>query len=227
MKDVPTYLPPGTILPCNLPREDTRDVFISDKYKTLSELPDGSVVGSASLRRQAQILARYPTLKVINFRGNVQTRLRKLQEGACDATLLAYAGLKRLDLADKATSILSIEEMLPAVSQGAIGIACREGDDRSAEALAALNHEETRLAVVCERAFLTALDGSCRTPIAGLAQKNAEGSMAFRGLVAAVNGSKVFETSRIGGMTEQDVYAMGKEAGEQLKKEAGSDFFNW
>jgi hydroxymethylbilane synthase len=227
MKDVPTYLPPGTILPCNLPREDVRDVFISPKYKSLADLPEGAVVGSASLRRQAQILAKYPTLKVINFRGNVQTRLRKLQEDACDATLLALAGLKRLDLEDKATSILSEEEMLPAVAQGAIGIACRDGDDRSAAALAALNHEETRLAVVCERAFLAALDGSCRTPIAGLARKTPDGRLTFRGLVAAPDGSKIFETSREGGATEADAFAIGKEAGEQLKADAGPDFFDW
>lgn len=227
MKDVPTYLPPGTVLPCNLPREDTRDVFISARYSSLAELPEGAVVGSASLRRQAQLLNKYPHLKVINFRGNVQTRLRKLQEGACDATLLAYAGLKRLDLADKATAILSTEDMLPAVAQGAIGIACREGDDHSAKALAALNHEDTRLAVVCERAFLTALDGSCRTPIAGLAEKTSDGKMSFRGLVASPDGKRVFETSRIGGLNESDAYSMGKEAGEQIKKEAGSDFFDW
>jgi len=139
MKDVPTYLPPGSVLPCNLPREDVRDVFISEKYKTISEIPTGGIIGSASLRRQAQILAKNPGLQVINFRGNVQTRLRKLSENACDATLLALAGLKRLDLADKATSILSEEEMLPAVAQGAIGIACRDGDARAAAALAALN----------------------------------------------------------------------------------------
>lgn len=227
MKDVPTYLPPGTVLPCNLPREDVRDVFISEKYKNLSELPAGAVVGSASLRRQAQILAKYPTLEVINFRGNVQTRLRKLGEGACDATLLALAGLKRLDLADKATSILSEEEMLPAVAQGAIGIACREGDDRSAAALAALNHEDTRLAVVCERAFLAALDGSCRTPIAGLARRGPDGNLTFRGLVASPNGKKVFETSRAGPASEADAVAMGREAGQQLKSEAGEDFFDW
>lgn len=227
MKDVPTYLPPGSILPCNLPREDVRDVFISTKYKSLSELPAGAVVGSASLRRQAQILAKYPGLQVINFRGNVQTRLRKLSEDACDATLLALAGLKRLDLEDKATSILSEEEMLPAVAQGAIGIACRDGDDRSAAALAALNHEDTRLAVVCERAFLTALDGSCRTPIAGLARKTPDGRLTFRGLVAAPDGSKVFQTSREGGATEAEAYAMGKEAGEQLKADAGPSFFTW
>ena len=227
MKDVPTYLPEGTILPCNLPREDVRDVFISEKYKTLSELPAGSVVGSASLRRQAQILAKRPDLEVVNFRGNVQTRLRKLSEGVCDATLLAYAGLKRLDLADKATSILSEDEMLPAVAQGAIGIACRDGDDRAAEALAALNHEETRLAVVCERAFLAALDGSCRTPIAGLARKTSDGGMSFRGLVASLDGKRVLQTSREGAATEEDAVAMGREAGEQLKKEGGPGFFDW
>lgn len=227
MKDVPTYLPPGTILPCNLPREDVRDVFISAKYKNLSELPEGAVVGSASLRRQAQLLAKYPTLQVINFRGNVQTRLRKLQEGACDATLLALAGLKRLGLEDKVTSVLSTEEMLPAVAQGAIGIACREGDPASQRALAALNHEETRLAVVAERAFLAALDGSCRTPIAGWAHKGAAGGLEFRGLVAAPNGSKVFETTRTAGFNEADAFAAGKDAGEQLKREAGADFFDW
>ena len=227
MKDVPTYLPPGSILPCNLPREDVRDVFISQNYKTLSELPAGSVVGSASLRRQAQILNRYPDLKVINFRGNVQTRLRKLSEGACEATLLAYAGLKRLDMADKATSILSEEEMLPAVAQGAIGIACRDGDERSAAALAALNHEDTRLAVVCERAFLAALDGSCRTPIAGLARKDAAGRLTFRGLVASPDGKKIYATSREGAANELDAVAMGREAGEQIKKDAGPEFFNW
>jgi hydroxymethylbilane synthase len=227
MKDVPTYLPKGTILPCNLPREDVRDVFISSKYSSLAELPKGSVVGSASLRRQAQILAKYPGLEVVNFRGNVQSRLRKLSEGVCDATLLAYAGLRRLDLADKATAILSEDEMLPAVAQGAIGIACREGDERCEEALAALNHEETRLAVVCERAFLAALDGSCRTPIAGLARKTADGKMSFRGLVAKTDGSKVLETSREGELNADSAYEMGQDAGKQLKSEAGSDFFDW
>lgn len=228
MKDVPTYLPAGTVLPCNLPREDVRDVFISDKYKSMSELPEGAVVGSASLRRQAQILAKYPTLKVVNFRGNVQTRLRKLQEGECDGTLLALAGLKRLSLEDKATSILSTEEMLPAVAQGAIGIACREGDDRSAAALAALNHEETRLAVVCERAFLSALDGSCRTPIAGWARKEGD-TLAFNGLVSTPDGKKVYQTTRAGSLTEADAVAIGRDAGEQLKAEAKKDgtVFDW
>eukprot|EP00889_Picochlorum_renovo_P001171 jgi/Picre1/28201/NNA_003607.t1 len=196
----PNYLPPGTVLPCNLPREDVRDVFISPKYSSLAELPKGSVVGSASLRRQAQILAKNPGLEVINFRGNVQSRLRKLDEGVCDATLLAYAGLRRLDLADKATAILSEDEMLPAVAQGAIGIACP---------------------------FLAALDGSCRTPIAGIARKTGDGKMSFRGLVAKVDGSRVVETSRVGEMNEQSAFEMGKEAGQAVRAEAGEDFLDW
>lgn len=170
LQDVPTYLPDGMALPCTLEREDTRDVFLSARYDSLAALPAGAVVGSASLRRQAQILSRFPHLRVVNFRGNVQTRLRKLEEGECDATLLALAGLKRLSLEDRATAVLDTADMLPAVAQGAIGIACREADEDAHGLLAALNHEPTRLAVVCERAFLAALDGSCRTPIAGLAQ---------------------------------------------------------
>uniref|UniRef100_A0A7I4F632 hydroxymethylbilane synthase n=1 Tax=Physcomitrium patens TaxID=3218 RepID=A0A7I4F632_PHYPA len=130
MKDVPTYLPEGTILPCNLPREDVRDAFICPNYSSLAELPEGSVVGSASLRRQSQILHKYPHLKVENFRGNVQTRLRKLSEGTVQATLLALAGLKRLDMTEHITAILATDDMLPAIAQGAIGIACRTGDSK-------------------------------------------------------------------------------------------------
>lgn len=227
MKDVPTYLAAGSVLPCNLPREDVRDVFISPVASSLGELPEGSIVGSASLRRQAQILHKYPHLKVETFRGNVQSRIRKLSEGKCSATLLALAGLKRLDLVEQATAILEFDEMLPAVSQGAIGIACREGDDSAAAYLAKLNHEETRLAVVCERAFLTALDGSCRTPIAAYACKDADGKLSFEGLVAATDGSKVHRTSRSGPWTEADVLRLGREAGEELKAEAGPEFFTW
>ena len=226
MKDVPTYLPPGTVLPCNLEREDVRDAFISPKASCIADLPQGAVIGSASLRRQAQILAKRPDLKLVNFRGNVQSRLRKLGEGEVDATLLAYAGLRRLDLADNITALLSFDEMLPAVAQGAIGIACREGDDQMAGFLAELNHEDTRLAVVCERAFLAALDGSCRTPIAGMAVRGADDTMDFRGLVAAVDGSQMFETSGSGAMTEEDAVRMGRDAGERLKAEAGQEFFD-
>ncbi|GAX77900.1 hypothetical protein CEUSTIGMA_g5342.t1 [Chlamydomonas eustigma] len=227
MKDVPTYLPAGTILPCNLPREDVRDVFISPVAKSLAELPAGAVVGSASLRRQAQILNKYPHLKVENFRGNVQTRLRKLEEGACSATLLALAGLKRLDMTQHITATIEIDDMLPAVSQGAIGIACRDGDAPMAKYLAGLNHEETRIAIVCERAFLTALDGSCRTPIAGYAHKGADGKLHFRGLVATTDGKEILETSRTAPFTEQDAITVGTECGAELKAKARPGFFMW
>ena len=129
MKDVPTYLPEGTILPCMLPREDVRDAFISVKYDDLSELPDGALVGTASLRRQSQLLNKFPNLKCVNFRGNVQSRIRKLQEGVVDCTLLAIAGLNRMDMTQHATKVLDTDVMLPAVAQGAIGITCRTGDD--------------------------------------------------------------------------------------------------
>lgn len=227
MKDVPTYFPDGMILPCNLPREDVRDVFICLCAKSLAELPAGSVVGSASLRRQSQILYRYPSLKVVNFRGNVQTRLRKLSEGEVQATLLALAGLKRLDMTENVTSILSVDEMLPAIAQGAIGIACRSNDDKMANYIASLNHEETRLAVACERAFLETLDGSCRTPIAGYAYRDRDGNCMFRGLVASPDGTRVVETSRQGPYVLEDMVLMGKDAGKELLTRAGPAFFNW
>eukprot|EP00245_Coleochaete_scutata_P015694 TRINITY_DN70_c0_g1_i1.p1 TRINITY_DN70_c0_g1~~TRINITY_DN70_c0_g1_i1.p1 ORF type:complete len:401 (-),score=64.08 TRINITY_DN70_c0_g1_i1:720-1922(-) len=227
MKDVPTYLPEGTILPCNLPREDVRDAFICPTAKSLGELPAGSVIGSASLRRQSQILHRYPHLKVENFRGNVQTRIRKLSEGSVQATLLALAGLKRLGMTEHVTAILSIEDMLPAIAQGAIGIACRTDDTPMKKYLASLNHEETRLAVVCERAFLATLDGSCRTPIAGLAQRNEKGTCTFRGLVASVDGKQILETSREVPYEEEAMVAAAKDAGKELLSRAGPDFFDW
>jgi len=226
MKDVPTYLPAGTVLPCNLPREDVRDVFISTKAKSLAELPPGAVVGSASLRRQAQILAKYPHLKVVNFRGNVQTRLRKLQEGACDATLLALAGLKRLGMTEHITAILELEDMIPAVSQGAVGIACRDDDSSALSYLAALNHEDTRIAVVCERAFLEALDGSCRTPIAGYARKEGD-KLVFDGLVASEDGKTVLRTKAEGQFTAADAEKVGREAGKELKAKCPPGVFDW
>eukprot|EP01018_Ginkgo_biloba_P009092 Gb_08885 [translate_table: standard] len=227
MKDVPTYLPSGTILPCNLPREDVRDAFICLTAASLAELPAGCVVGSASLRRQSQLLYRYPSLKVINFRGNVQTRLRKLKEGAVQATLLALAGLKRLNMTQHVTCVLSTDEMLPAIAQGAIGIACRSDDDKMAHYLAALNHEETRLAVACERAFLETLDGSCRTPIAGYAFRDRDDCCVFRGLIASPDGTRVLETSRKGPYAYKDMISLGIDAGKELIERAGPAFFDW
>ncbi|XP_059284673.1 porphobilinogen deaminase, chloroplastic-like [Lycium ferocissimum] len=226
MKDVPTYLPEKTILPCNLTREDVRDAFISLTAASLANLPSGSTIGTASLRRKSQILHRYPSLNVLeNFRGNVQTRLKKLNEGVVQATLLALAGLKRLNMTENVSSILPIEDMLPAVAQGAIGIACRTDDETMANYIASLNHEETRLAVACERAFLTTLDGSCRTPIAGYACRGEDGDCIFKGLVASPDGARVIETSRKGPYTFEDMIRMGEDAGKELLAEAGPGFF--
>lgn len=225
MKDVPTWLPDGIVLPCMLPREDTRDVFISKKAGSLAELPPGSVIGSASLRRQSQILARYPELKVVNFRGNVQTRLKKLEAGVVDATMLALAGLSRMDMTEHATAVVELDDMLPAVAQGAIGITCRAGDEKMAEFLRPLTHQPTLDCVMTERAFLEALDGSCRTPIAGQAVLVDGGkTISFRGLVARPDGSEVIETSRLGPVATGQ--AMGKDAGEELRGKMGEDFFD-
>ena len=224
MKDVPTWLPEGTVLPCNLPREDTNDAFISGNpdWKSIEDLPDNSVIGTASLRRQAQILAKNPTLKCVNFRGNVQTRLRKLDDGVVDATLLAIAGLKRMDMDKCATSVLDWEEMLPAVAQGAIGIQCRSDDERSLKYIDALNDPPTKVCVDCERAFLEALDGNCKTPIAGQA-RIVDGKLLFRGLIAMPDGSQKFEIESEG--STEDAAKIGREAGESLKEQAGEKFF--
>lgn len=223
MKDVPTWLPDGLALPCMLEREDPRDAFISEAAPSLARLAAGAVVGTASLRRQAQILRRRPDLNVVPFRGNVETRLRKLGEGQADATLLALAGLKRLGLAHVATQVIEPDEILPAVGQGAIGIICRDGDERVAGALAALNHARTMERVTAERAMLEVLDGSCRTPIAALAEVDDGGAMLLRGLIASPDGARVYETERRGPATE--ARAMGRDAGRELLELAGPGFF--
>jgi hydroxymethylbilane synthase len=227
MKDVPTQLVDGTILPCNLPREDTRDAFISGGTASKpSELPDGSVIGTASLRRQAQLRSKNPTFKCVNFRGNVQTRLKKLGEGIVDATLLATAGLNRMQMTEHITTMLDWDEMLPAVAQGAIGIQCREGDERVLCYLKPLNCAKTKLAVDCERAFLAELDGNCRTPIAGQAKLIVEGDgekVYFEGLIAKVDGSLVYRTSGTSDATAEAAIALGKSKGAELKAKIGND----
>lgn len=224
MKDVPTWLPDGTVLPCNLPREDTNDAFITanGEIKKIADLPDNSVIGTASLRRQAQLLTQNPTLKCVNFRGNVQTRLRKLDDGVVDATLLAIAGLKRMEMQDCATAVLDWDEMLPAVAQGAIGIQCRSDDERSLKYIDALNCMDTHVCVNCERAFLEALDGNCKTPIAGQA-RIVDGKILFRGLIAMPDGSLKYETEATGEI--EDAKEIGRKAGEELKAQAGEKFF--
>ena len=169
MKDVPTWLPDGLAIGCLLPREDPRDALVGGNAKTIKRLPIGAVVGTASLRRRAILLNRRPDLEVVTLRGNVQTRLAKVEAGEVAATLLAVAGLKRLGLADKAAGVLNPEDMLPAVCQGAIGIELRDGDGAIRSLVDAINHAPTAQCVAAERALLDVLDGSCRTPIAALA----------------------------------------------------------
>ena len=224
MKDVPTWLPGGMVLPCMLAREDVRDVMVSLRHKSFADMPDGSIVGTTSLRRQAQVLARYPGLKVVVFRGNVQTRLRKLEDGEADATLLALAGLNRLDRVDVATDILEPGDLLPAVGQGAIGIACRADDADTIAVITALDHAATSVCVNAERAMLDVLDGSCRTPIAGLATLSEDGlTMHLQGLVAEADGSRIWTAERTGSVADGD--AMGRDAGAELRKAVGEEFF--
>lgn len=223
MKDLETWLANGIELTAALEREDVRDVLITSKAKSFDALPAGSVIGTSSLRRQAQILHRRPDLKVCVFRGNVQTRLRKLAEGEADATLLAMAGLNRLGKTDVVTEALAPEVLLPAVAQGAIGITCRADDARGRGYAASLNHQPTMIRVSAERALLDALDGSCRTPVGGLAEFTGDGSLRLRALVAREDGSELYETERLGRPDEGE--AMGRDAGQELRKRAGPDIF--
>ena len=221
-KDLPTVLPLGLAIAGYLPREDARDAFISRKAPTLGELAHGAVVGTASLRRQAMVRRLRPDLAVTLFRGNVETRLRKLDEGVVDATLLAMAGLNRLGRADAATSVLSVEEFPPAVGQGAIAIAARADDADTRDLLAAIVDADTASALAAERAFLAVLDGSCRTPIAGHAIVEGH-NLRFFGLILRPDGSQVFEARRGGDRAE--AAALGADAGMELKGRAPADFF--
>ncbi|MEZ5775255.1 MAG: hydroxymethylbilane synthase [Hyphomicrobiaceae bacterium] len=221
MKDVATVLPDGLVIPCVLPREDVRDAFLSLKAARLADLPAGAVVGTASLRRQAQVRRLRPDLRVAVFRGNVQTRLRKLGEGEADATLLAVAGLKRLGMLDRASSIIEPDEMLPAVAQGAIGIEIRADDGELDALLAAIADARTATELAAERAFLARLDGSCRTPIAGLARLEG-GRLAFTGMILSPDGSSSHEITLDGGSA--DAARLGDEAARTLLERAGQDF---
>jgi hydroxymethylbilane synthase len=221
MKDLPTELPPGITVAAVLPRGDVRDAFISAKGESLAALPPGAVVGSSSLRRQAQVKRLRPDLQAIDFRGNVETRLKKLDQGIVDATLLALAGLERLGLTSHVTSVLPTDEMLPAVAQGAIGVSCRSDDAQTRDLLQALNDHATATAVACERAFLGELDGSCRTPIAGLAEI-ADGLLRFRGIVLNPEGTEWHEIERTG--APEDAVSIGASSGRELLALAGPNF---
>jgi hydroxymethylbilane synthase len=221
-KDMPTVLPDGLELSAFLPREDARDAFIGKAAKRIADLPQGARVGSSSLRRQALIRRMRPDLDVVMFRGNVQTRLRKLDDGIADGTILAYAGLKRLGLETVVTDLMPLEDFPPAPGQGAIGIETRIGDRDVEKMLEAIHHVPTGQALACERAFLAALDGSCRTPIAGHA-RIAGGVVRFRGLIAKPDGSAAFDTERRGDAGEAEF--LGRDAGRELRARAGADFF--
>lgn len=224
VKDVPTWLPRDLELVCFLERGDPRDAFVSLKADSLEALPAGAVIGTASPRRQAQILHRWPRLKIVPFRGNADTRLRKLAEGQVDATLLGAAGLHRIGRPEAIRKLLSAEEMLPAVAQGTIGIEIRADDDQARAWLAPLNHTLTERRIAAERALLAELEGSCRTPIAGLAEIDSTDRLMLKALVAMPDGSALHRTTQQG--PASDAARIGTEAGKALKKMAGRAFFD-
>lgn len=221
MKDMPTELPAGLVIPCLLPREDPRDAFFSFKAKTLMDLPEGATVGTSSLRRQAIALSKRPDLKVVTFRGNVETRLKKLEEGVVDATFLAYAGLKRLGKEDLVTSVLEPDEMLPAVAQGAIGIEVREDNADIQKLLSTVHCPVTELRVTAERAYLAVMDGSCRTPLAALmSAPDPQHRARFDALWASEDGESVAEVSYMMSVTQlHEARKLGETAGHDIKKQ--------
>lgn len=224
MKDMPTLQPDGLILDTYLPREDVRDAFISPTLSNLHDLAQGAVVGTSSLRRRAQLLNRRPDLHVVEFRGNVQTRLKKLSEGVAECTFLAAAGLNRLAMDEVPANPIDPSDMLPAVAQGAIGIERRMSDDNTAEMLMAIHDVLTGQRLAAERNFLLTLDGSCETPIAGLAVL--EGDMLhLRGEVLRPDGSETLDGERRGQIA--DGAALGKDLAQELLDRAGPNFFDW
>ena len=220
-KDMPVEQPEGLVLDCFLEREDPRDAFVSLKYNSIGELPQGAVVGTSSLRRKAQLLIKRPDLKVVEFRGNVQTRLKKLRDGLVDATFLAVAGLNRLKMNDVPFQPVDVDDMLPAIAQGAIGLERRADDSRTAEMIASIHHSETGWQIITERAFLAALDGSCETPIGGLSQIS-DGVISLRGEILSHDGTRVRHIK--GQAPLLDGPAMGARLGKELLEITGPDF---
>lgn len=224
MKDMPTLQPDGLLLDCYLPREDVRDAFVSTAFGSLADLPAGAVVGSSSLRRRAQLARRRPDLRLVEFRGNVQTRLKKLADGVAAATFLAMAGINRLGMAHVARSAIAPEDMLPAIAQGAIGIERRADDHRAADMLTAIHDRLTGERVAAERAFLKTLDGSCDTPIAGLAIHDGDG-LWLRGEILRPDGSDVIGDERR--MSVADGADAGHDLARALLARAPKGFFDW
>ncbi len=224
MKDMPVDQPKGLLLDCYLPREDVRDAFISGTKTGIADLAPGAVVGTSSLRRRAQLLNRRPDLQVVEFRGNVQTRLRKLEEGVAECTFLAMAGLNRLNMDEVPKHAISADDMLPAVAQGAIGIERRADDNRTAAMLEAIHDIPTGYRLAAERAFLARLDGSCETPIAGLAELDG-GALRLRGEVLRPDGSQALSDDMTGPIA--DGPDMGRAMAAKLLDRAGPGFFDW
>lgn len=220
MKDVPSELPPELHLGIITKRENPVDAFISNKYGSVEELPQGAKVGTSSLRRKAQLFKLRPDLIIEDLRGNLDTRLRKLDEGQYDAIILAVAGLNRLNLSDKITSYFNAEQMLPAVAQGAVGIELRKEDKELLEALMFMNHEETAIAVHAERGFLERLEGGCQVPIAGFATVQ-DGQVALTGLIASVDGKEILKKSATG--SPEGAEAMGRALAEELLGMGGKE----
>ncbi len=221
-KDMPVHQPEGLVLDVFLPREDVRDAFVSIKFAGLAELPEGAVVGTSSLRRRSQLLAKRPDLQVVEFRGNVQTRLQKLADGVADATFLAMAGLNRMGMDDVPKTAIDVDEMLPAIAQGTISIERRADDARARDMLAALHDVQTGQRMAAERMFLAALDGSCETPIGGLAMIEGD-QIWLRGEILKPDGSQVFKGERRGPVAQGA--DMGRALAEELLDQAGPDFF--
>jgi len=222
-KDMPSFLPDGLALIAFLEREDPRDAFIGRASPTLAGLPQGAIVGTSSLRRQALVRRTRPDLKVVTFRGNVQTRLRKLREGQVDATLLAHAGLKRLRLQSVITELMPLENFPPAPGQGAICVEARGDDAATHDLLEPINHLPTMQALLCERAFLATLDGSCRTPIAGYARIIGD-QLRFSGLIVLPDGNECHTIEESGPSTAAE--AIGRRAGAAIRAKAGPRFFD-
>lgn len=220
MKDMPAVLPDGLEICCLLEREDPRDAFMSPVAKSIADLPEGATVGSSSVRRAAQLLNMRPDLHIVQFRGNVQTRLRKLEDGVAAATFLACAGLNRLGMAHLMTCAIEPDIMLPAVAQGAIGIEIASANDRSRILLEPLHHRETSICIEAERAFLKELDGSCRTPLAGHATLAGD-VLSFNAMALTLDGQKVFTASRTDKAGEAG--EMGLDAAKEIRALAGAD----
>jgi len=223
MKDMPVTQPPGLVISAFLPREDARDVLIAGDIGRIADLRQGAIVGTSALRRRAQLLHRRPDLRIVNLRGNVDTRLAKREAGIVEATVLALAGLKRLGVAHVGTPVPE-DEMLPAVGQGAVCVECRADDAATRASLAAINDGATATCVAAEHAMLAVLDGSCRTPIAGHAVLTTEGTLHLRGLIAKPDGSEMIVTERRGAAA--DAEAIGRDAGDELKRRGGPGFLS-